>query len=255
MVVKDQLHRTINVISTPKRIVSLVPSQTEFLVDAGLGDRLVGVTKFCVYPKGLKNRATIVGGTKSVKIDIIQSLQPDLVIANKEENLESDIAEIEHITNVWVSDIHNEIEAFNMMESLNQLLGLEFDYSLIKQKMKKLSITREDLGSVLYLIWRNPYMAAGNDTFIDRMLEISGFKNILWDKSRYPEISLEHIKELQPDHIFLSSEPFPFKEKHILELEDLFPNSKIRLVDGEVFSWYGTRMTYAMDYIVQEFYE
>ncbi|SFO22582.1 ABC-type Fe3+-hydroxamate transport system, substrate-binding protein [Algoriphagus ornithinivorans] len=238
----DQLNRTIFLPHPPKRIVSLVPSQTELLVDLDLEDRIVGVTKFCIHPKGLKKSKAIVGGTKNYRFEVIEELKPDLIIGNKEENDQKGIEKLAERFPIWMSDIFKVSDALEMIRSIGELTG-----SQEKAEELSIQISKEFLkpmpgkGRAVYLIWNKPMMAAGRNTFIDEMLRYAGFENVV-AQDRYPELSIEEIKGLDPEWILLSSEPFPFKEKHIKEFEGLFPKKKIKIVDGEMFSWYGSRL-------------
>lgn len=242
------MQRTVEITSTVSRIVSLVPSQTELLVDLGLRDKLVGITKFCVHPAGLKKEVQLIGGTKNAKIDLIRSLEPDLIIGNKEENNQADIEVLEGMLPTWMSDIFNLEDALDMIRKVGAITGTSERASEIISKIQTNFAQLENLKSssktVLYLIWKNPYIAAGPNTFIDAMLSTLGFQNAMQEE-RYPEVKLE---ALNPDLIFLSSEPYPFKEKHIEELQNQFPNSQVVLVDGEYFSWYGSRLIGAPAY-------
>ena len=245
----DQLNSTILLDSKPKRIVSLVPSQTEFLFDIGLEKEVVGITKFCIYPSHWLKTKTIIGGTKNVDVEKVRSLKPDLIIGNKEENTKENIEELREIAPVWMSDIFNLENALEMMNSIGEIVEKQEETQELVDNIKGQfdSFKPENLKlSVLYLIWRKPYIGVANDTFIDDMLKRCGFKNILADQTRYPV--LEKLSELNPDVLFLSSEPYPFKEKHIQELHEIFPNAKIILVDGEMFSWYGSRLSESVDY-------
>ena len=245
----DQLNSTILLDSKPKRIVSLVPSQTEFLFDIGLEDQVVGITKFCIHPSHWLKTKTIVGGTKNVDIEKVRSLKPDLIIGNKEENTKEDIEALREMSPVWMSDIFNLEDALEMMNSIGGMVGKhEVTQELVDNIKGQFDSFKPDnlKLSALYLIWRKPYIGVAKDTFIDDMLKRCGFKNILADKTRYPV--LENLSELNPDVLFLSSEPYPFKEKHIQELHEIFPNAKIILVDGEMFSWYGSRLSESVDY-------
>lgn len=246
----------------PQRIISLVPSQTEFLYDLGLENRIAGQTVFCVHPHEKFTGATKVGGTKKVRYEAIASLNPDLIICNKEENTPEIVETLSRSYPVWVSDIRNIEDACRMMEELGKLLsekhnesGSENDkvekraYDIADEVRKSFG----DLGqnpshTCLYLIWKDPYMAAGKDTFIDSMLAYAGFSNLLPAGSRYPELGLEEIAALKPEFILLSSEPYPFKEKHIAELSSGLPGTKVVLVDGEFFSWYGSRLLNSRTY-------
>lgn len=248
----DQLNRVVKLSKTPTRIVSLVPSQTELLVDLGLRDNIVGVTKFCVHPNKLRKEKTIVGGTKNVHFEKVKALNPDIVICNKEENTEEIVIELEKIAPVWVSDISNISECIEMINRLGEVFevsqsALEIS-SKILSELKAFRAFSEKLPikKVVYLIWKDPYMAAGRDTFINELLELNRFKNLFTDEnSRYPEVREELLR--QADTILLSTEPFPFKQKHVSEIQKEF-KAEVKLVDGEFFSWYGSRMTKAFEY-------
>ena len=251
--ITDQLGRTIVMESPPRRIVSLAPSQTELLYDLGLENEVVGITKFCVHPESWFRNKTLVGGTKKVNLERVIDLQPDLILANKEENTQEDIQALERIAPEWISDIRKLSDALDMIAQVGELVHRAPQAERIIQQIK------DDIASlsapssreqVLYLIWKDPYMAAGRDTFIHEMLEMAGFDNVLKDEqSRYPELSVEDILSLHPDVIFLSSEPFPFIGKHTSEVEGHFPDIEVLEVDGELFSWYGSRMIKAIDYM------
>lgn len=245
----DQMGRTVSIPANPQRIVSLVPSQTELLFDLGLGDRVVGITKFCIHPSEWFKTQTRVGGTKNFNFDIINQLQPDLIIGNKEENYKEGIDLLANDYPVWMSDIYTLPDALAMITAIGSITQTEAKahelVHTIKQGFEALKPPAPR--RALYLIWRNPYMAAGTNTFIDAMLPYAGFNNVV-DAERYPQLTPEAIQALAPDFILLSSEPYPFKDKHIAELQTLVPDAKIRLVDGELFSWYGSRLQYAPAY-------
>ena len=252
----DMMGYPVEVRSRPERIISLVPSLSLLLSDFGLGKRLVGVTKFCVHPSELRQSATVIGGTKTLHMDRIDALEPDLIIANKEENNKDDIERLQMKYPVWVSDIGNADQAIDATRMLGEIVAAGEDGRLILQQIIEnrkdyltMSEAKED--SVAYIIWRNPWMAAGAGTFIDAMLKEAGFRNAFEDHSRYPVFELHTLKELGTDRIFLSSEPFPFKESHKQEFLEWVPKEKIHLVDGEMFSWYGSRMTDAYPYFVE----
>jgi ABC-type Fe3+-hydroxamate transport system substrate-binding protein len=236
----------------PKRIVSLVPSQTELLFDLGLKDEVVGITKFCIHPKEWFQTKVRVGGTKKVNFEKIRSLAPDLIIANKEENTQQEIEDLQKEFPVWISDIQNLPQALEMIGSIGELTGKQEAANRIVDLAER-SFTglagQCSKKRVLYLIWQQPYMSVNQNTFIHDMLDRCGFKNVCETfTDRYPEITAETIVELQPDLIFLSSEPFPFGEKHATEFRLQFPEIKTRLVDGEFFSWYGSRLVQAGSY-------
>ena len=252
---KDQLGNFISLTSEPKRIISLVPSQTELLSDLGLDEEIIGITKYCVHPKSWRESKTIIGGTKKLNIEKIKELKPDLIIANKEENEKKQVKELMQLFPVWVSDIKTVEEALNMIEEIGRITAkekraLEIQNNIREQFSLFKLATASDIHhpiSVLYLIWKNPFISAGTDTFIHHLLAICGLENIIAEK-RYPELSPEKIKALNPSFIFLSSEPYPFRKKHKAELQAMCPSAKIVLVDGEMFSWYGSRLLYAPSY-------
>jgi ABC-type Fe3+-hydroxamate transport system substrate-binding protein len=244
----DQLNRTIFLPNPPKRIVSLVPSQTELLVDLGLRDRIVGVTKFCIHPKGLKKEKTVIGGTKNFHFDKIDVLNPDLIIGNKEENYQEGIERLASKYPVWISDIYTLEDAYRMIQDIGQLTDSSIKASKIISQIKQgLEKGFKFKGSAVYLIWKDPLIAVGSNTFIDSMLDLAGFKNLI-KQTRYPEIDLEEIIKMNPEFLLLSSEPYPFKEKHILFFQEKLPKTKIKIVDGEMFSWYGSRLVLAEKY-------
>ena len=236
----------------PTRIISLVPSQTELLYDLGLRDEVIGITKFCIHPDEWFRRKQRVGGTKNLKIDLIKSLNPDLILANKEENLKEEIEILQNDFNVYVSDISTINEALQMIEDIGTLVhcqqkSIEIVNGIKAEMMTQSRLEKKDKIDALYLIWQNPYMVAGNDTFIHDMMLDAGFNNLV-KQNRYPMMTLEEIKSINPTVIMLSSEPFPFADKHIIEWQMQLPNTKIILVDGELFSWYGSRMLKSFQY-------
>jgi iron complex transport system substrate-binding protein len=238
---KDQMGRTLELENPPKRIVSLVPSQTELLSYFGLEKEVVGITKFCIHPKDWFHSKMRVGGTKNITIQKVVDLKPDLIIANKEENTKEDIELLQEVAPVYVSDINTVEDALGMMKDIGLLTRKEqLAVDLIDEIQEDFEHFPSYSGSVLYLIWRDPYMVCGTDNFISAILKKIGFNNVI-ESPRYREISKEEIMEMNPDYIFLSSEPYPFSEDHLVEFKEL-SDAKIVLVDGEMFSWYGSRM-------------
>ncbi len=226
----------------PLRIISLVPSQTELLFELGLDVEIVGLTKFCIHPNESVKQKTVIGGTKNFRFDVIDKLKPDLIIGNKEENYESGINRLKERYPVWMSDISTLDKAYDMMINLGEVVNRQ---ERAKQLVSKISQSFSELQdfekvNALYFIWDNPKMIAGRNTFIDQMLKLCAFNNLAIN-SRYPEITDLEIESLKPDVILLSSEPFPFNEKHIQSYEKRF-QAKVILVDGELFSWYGSRL-------------
>lgn len=252
----DQMGRKLVLEKTPQRIISLVPSQTEFLYDLGLGDKVVGITKFCIHPDSWFRSKTRVGGTKNVDLEKVRSLNPDLIIGNKEENTEADILELEKIAPVWMSDIYTFEDAFEMMLSIGELCGREEKANAIVQEIRQKTSTFAPLKgapTAMYLIWNEPLMAAAKETFIHEVLTAFGFRNYYENQTRYP--LCDAAQKPHPDYILLSSEPFPFEEKHKIEIAKKYPDSKIVFVDGEFFSWYGSRMLLLADYFESLNYE
>lgn len=250
----DQLERTIELKQTPKRIISLVPSQTELLFDLGLDEQVIGITKFCVHPEHWFRTKTRIGGTKQLHPEKIKQLQPDLIIANKEENVQSQIEELAKDFPVWVSDVNNLNGALEMIESVGEIINKQSKakelIDQIKNGFAQLQTTNYK-PHTCYLIWKDPYMTVGGDTFINDMLNRAGCQNIFEDLARYPEITIEQLRKVNCQLLLLSSEPFPFKQKHVEEIQPLLPDTKIILVDGEMFSWYGTHLVKAPSYFQQ----
>ncbi len=246
----DQLGRKLVLNDKPRRIVSLVPSQTELLFDLGMDESVVGITKFCIHPAVWFESKVRVGGTKNVNIERVKALNPDLILANKEENTQEDIALLEEIAPVWISEINSFEDALNMIRSVGELMGCED--SAQKQITE---ITRAFSNAAiqtrifaLYFIWKDPDYCAGKGTFISSMMEKAGFVNVC-ESLRYPEVGTFDMQ--QPEYILLSTEPYPFKEKNRDEYMNRYPNAKVIVVDGEMFSWYGSRMRMSAAYFKQ----
>lgn len=260
----DQMGRKVTLNGTPKRIVSIVPSQTELLFDLGLCNDVVGITWFCIHPAHHFNATTKVGGTKKLDFERIAALKPDLIIGNKEENEKSQIEELEKHYPVWMSDIKNLDDALLMIKMLGEITekgeeAHELCGRIIDGFAQLYNQTNTVKTRAAYLIWRNPYMGVSSDTFIDEMMKQCGLVNVLKNFSpktkandieslRYPILSIDELKELNPEVVLLSTEPFPFKEKHIAEIGEALPNAQIHLADGEMFSWYGSRLQHSPTY-------
>ncbi len=236
------------------RVISLVPSQTELLSYLGLDKEVIGITKFCVHPTNWFHEKSRVGGTKNLNIGKIHELSPDLIIANKEENLKEQVEELAEKYDVWVTDVDNLSDALQMIEDVGKLTGtspaanklmlqITNSFSELKQ-----SVSLETKIRTAYFIWKDPFMVAAGNTFINDMMNCCGLENIFSEQSRYPQITLEQIKEKDCRLLLLSSEPYPFKIKHVKELQDHLPGIRILLTDGEMFSWYGSRLLMAPGY-------
>lgn len=251
MITKDQLNRTLQLNKTPKRIICLVPSLTEMLVNLGLEESIIGITKFCIYPEHLLKEKEIVGGTKQIHLEKIKTLKPDFILCNKEENTKEIVEQVETISPTYVSDIFTIQDTLEVIKSIGKICNIEIAAAkmideILFKKEKFTQLIKNDIPKkVAYFIWANPYMVVGNTNFIDHLLHLNGFINVYNIEERYPQIKLSNLKET--DYVFLSSEPFPFKEKHKQEIQK-HTKAKILFVSGEAFSWYGSRLTKAFDY-------
>ena len=225
---KDQIGFQHSFEFSPKRIVSLVPSQTELLYELGLEEQIVGITKFCVHPFHFKSTKKIVGGTKQVNSDKISALQPDIVICNKEENTLEMVEELRKICPVWVTDIRTINDNFQMISDFGQLFNRRTEAQKWNDKIKlalaefESFIKEKPLQKAAYFIWKNPYMVAGSDNYINEILKLNHFQNIYEKRSRYPEIEVNKIRlEGDPDIVFLSLQNlFRLRKKMPLKLEE-----------------------------------
>ena len=239
--VKDQLGRTLEISKNPQRVVSLVPSITEYLYALGLENQVIGITKFCIYPEQWFQQKARIGGTKTPDIDKIRALKPDLIIGNKEENRSEDVADLEEIAPVWMSDVNSIEEMYTMLMAIAQMLGKEKEGRVILDQWKKYFQNNKNKGlgqKALYFIWKEPEMVVGTDTYIDAYMRAIGYVNVV-QKARYPLLS--DLQDLNPSVVLLSTEPFPFKEADFGYFKERFPKARIELVSGEEFSWYGVR--------------
>ncbi|MEI3792016.1 MULTISPECIES: ABC transporter substrate-binding protein [unclassified Chryseobacterium] len=231
------------------KVVSLVPSITEALFDLGLSENeVIGRTKFCIHPEKKVKNVPVIGGTKNINIDKIRALQPDLILANKEENIKEQVEALMDDFKVIVTNVETIEDNYYLLKTLGNLFNKEERAQQFNLKIYEV-LEQAKLNSTIkaaYLIWKNPYMTIGSDTFIHRILSEIGFENIFKNRTRYPEIQMENLAEAEV--IMLSSEPFPFKEKHIEEMKAFYPDKKIMIVDGEAFSWYGTHIAKCGDY-------
>jgi ABC-type Fe3+-hydroxamate transport system substrate-binding protein len=239
------------------KIVSLVPSITELLADLGLEEELKGITKFCIHPDHYRETKTIVGGTKNLHLDRIRALEPDLIIANKEENTKEQIESLQAEFRVYLTDINTFDDALDMIRETGKLTGREataesmIDAISLQFEILAGMIVSHSRKKVAYLIWKEPFMAAGGDTYINDMLERTGFENTFKAIHRYPSITIDELRSSALDTILLSSEPYPFRQYHVDQLGADLPGIRIQLVDGEMFSWYGSRMLKAAPYFQQ----
>lgn len=231
------------------KVISLVPSITEALFDLGLTENeVIGRTKFCIHPADKVKNVQIIGGTKNLNIEKIKSLKPDIILANKEENVKEQVEALMTGFKVVVYNTETVEDNYYLVKNLGLLFNKEERAQIFNLKIYEV-LNQAKIHTKIktaYLIWKNPYMTVGSDTFIHNILSEIGFENIFSHKPRYPEIRVEDLAEA--DVIMLSSEPFPFKEKHIAEIKEFYPDKKILIVDGEAFSWYGTHIAKCENY-------
>lgn len=237
----------------PRRIVSLVPSQTELLSHLGLGETVIGITRFCTRPEHWRDEKTIVGGTKKVDVDTVRALDPDLVLANHEENTRADVAALSDVAPVFVTQVKTVTEALDMIRTVGHLTDSTGPTSTLAGKIISRFSRLPDFTPLqtAYLIWREPYMTVGGDTFIHDVMSWGGFENAFGDQLRYPEVALATLAEMNLDLVLCSSEPFPFPQKaeFTQELRDALPNTSVEVVDGQPFSWYGPRLLDTPNYL------
>lgn len=256
MMITDGRGKVVSLSQPPRRIVSLVPSTTESLFALGCGDAVVGITRFCVHPADRLDGLVKVGGTKDLVMERLEALKPDLVIGNVEENTAAMFETIEARFPLYAAFPRTVDDAIADLRAMGRLVGAgaEADRQAdrIVEARQRLRASVTATKTFAYLIWRSPWMAVSGDTFISAMLAEAGLRNGLADaESRYPTIEPAALSEF--DAILLSSEPFPFKERHREELSDLagIPSSRFSLVDGELCSWHGVRMAAAFDWLSQ----
>ncbi|MGQ9863953.1 MAG: helical backbone metal receptor [Bacteroidia bacterium] len=250
--IQDDVGRWVEVPQVPQRIVSLCPSQTETLYALGLRGRIVGRTRYCIHPKGLVEKVAVVGGTKKVEFTVLKALDPDLIIAQEEENTQEIVEKASVVAPVYVTRVRTVSQAIENVYKLGDLTDRREAGAFLAQEITHAWAALPQFPpntSVLYFIWRKPYMVAGGDTYIGDVLRRLGTTNVAASiEGRYPQLSEAQIAQLAPALIFLSDEPFPFREKHKEEVGRLVPSAQIFLVRGEFFSWYGARMLLAPAY-------
>lgn len=248
----DMLGRELIVPAQPQRIVSLCPSITETLFALELDEQIVGLTRYCIHPADKVAAKADVGGTKKLRFEAIDALSPDLIIAEKEENRREDVEQLAEHWPVYVTEVRDISMAHDMMLRLGEVCDRTIQAEQLSLATKTAWQSVPCLPQpqrVAYLIWRKPWMAAGSDTYINDVLQRLGFENVFAGAGRYPEFSGEELSEMQPEQVLLSSEPFPFADRHVEEIRGILPGAQIQLVDGEMFSWYGAHMRPAAAYL------
>jgi ABC-type Fe3+-hydroxamate transport system substrate-binding protein len=254
----DGRGRRVELNAPPRRIVSLVPSSTEALWDMGVGGAIVGVTRYCTHPREALNGVAVVGGTKDVDVSAVAALRPDLVVANCEENTREAIEALEQQEiPVWAAFPRTVDAALADLAALGRLVGrAEVGVAWGRRGRDMREILRERVGTFTFtyawMIWRRPWMAVSDDTFIASMLAEAGGRNALASlEGRFPEVAAEALGAADPDVVLLSSEPMPFSWRHADELAAAsgVPRSRFRRVDGSFASWHGTRMAAGFAYL------
>lgn len=244
MTIKDQAGYQVDITKQPQKIISLVPSQTELLFDLGLDNRIAGITRYCDKPHDKTIHKPVVGGTKDIDMEVIHKLAPDLIIGNKEENDWQQIMSLKKKYPVWLSDISSLEDSLLMIGQTGKITGCSKKAGSIVHAIRKgiAGIKRIPSTNAAYLVWKDPWIAAGGSTLIHDLMSRCGLQNIFTSYSKYPRIN---HKQLEPASIILlSSEPFPFRETHVATMQKQFPAKKIILIDGAIFSWYGSRLRY-----------
>ncbi len=250
----DARDQKVSLPQPPQRIVSLVPSTTESLFALGAGPRVVGVTRFCVHPADQLAGLVRVGGTKQVELDRIEALQPDLVLGNAEENTREIFDAVGARWPLFVAFPRTVDQALDDLLDLGRMLDLEDRAEAAVAGIRAARVAPPPVRRrAVYLIWRDPWMAVSPDTFIAALLAEAGIDIIPLGDQRYPTVTPGQLAALDPDLVLLSSEPFPFKQRHADELAELsgLPPDRLRLVDGELCSWHGTRLRAAFPYLAE----
>ncbi|MBO9593076.1 MAG: ABC transporter substrate-binding protein [Niabella sp.] len=235
------------------KIVSLVPSITELLYTLGLEQEVIGITKFCVHPQSWFRTKARVGGTKTLDLQKIIALQPDLIIANKEENVKEQVEVLAGRFPVLLTDVNDYAGALEMIREVGGQTNREDKAQRLIADIES-AFAHLDTGpavTAVYFIWKDPWMTVGGDTFINDMMQRAGFINRFASLKRYPAVDLNALQAPLPECILLASEPYPFREQHKAALQERYPDVKILLADGEIFSWYGSRMLKAPAYFRQ----
>jgi len=233
--------RLLTLDASPKRIISLVPSVTELLVQWSLSSRLVGRTRYCIAPKWIRATVPEVGGTKDPNFQRILDLKPDLVILEKDENSKNVADQLTGLGISWLAlEIRTVKDCMTAWLILGTQLGAMAQAKARVAELKKLIASKPKAGPrTLTLIWKDPWISAGPDTYVGDLVRCAGFTPI--GAERYPRLSEEDLDALDPDVILLPSEPYRFTKRHAAELQKRFPRAKIHVVDGQAMTWYLSR--------------
>lgn len=246
------------------RIASLVPSATELLCALGLAPWLVARTGFCIHPATELAEVPKIGGTKDVHLAKLRALQPTHVLLNIDENLLATYQALQEWPGVELLVTHpcgpRDVPALvdQCLQAFGELPGVATRAELLLAELAAaLAQPAPPPRSVLYLIWRSPWMTVARDTFISRQLAETGWITLPAldggerGAARYPQLAEADPLWRQADEIWLSSEPYRFAESHLAEVQQLAPQARVRLVDGELCSWWGPRTAEGLAYLRQ----
>ncbi len=233
----------------PRRVVSLVPSLTETLFDLGAGDSVVAITDFCIFPQGLE--LPRVGGTKNPRVDEIRALGPDLVHMNLEENLRRHGKAIESFAPVFVSEPKSVEDVIELIAQLGEIHDRRERASAINDAMRS-QLARMPRNPFTFAcpIWKNPWMWCGGDTYVSRLVECAGGRNLLGDRIRYPQLALEEVMAMRPDVIFLPDEPYLFTQADADEFSK-WCLTPIGPFPGHLFTWHGSRTLLGLQFLAE----
>jgi ABC-type Fe3+-hydroxamate transport system substrate-binding protein len=235
---------------TPERIVSLVPSLTEALFAFGAGEKVVGRTRYCLWPPRAIGKVPTVGGTKKVDVDRVLELEPDLIVAVREENSRENVEKLEESgVPVFVGAPENVEEAIELLRELAERVEAPRSEAVLDPIERVYGRLRNETGGtrrVFVPIWKRPYMSVGSDTYVHDVLHTCGGENVCGYSTRYPIVTLEEVEAAQPEVVLLPDEPYPFCAEDLEEFYELdvpaAHEDRIHLVDGKLLTWYGPRM-------------
>ncbi len=258
----DDLSRAVRIGQPARRIVCLVPSITETLFALGAGEHVVGITDYCIHPENQVCDKLKVGGTKNFFVDKIIDLEPDLVIANAEENRKHQVEKLEEAgLTVFITFPKSVDGCVKMIADMAALCGRETEAQIILSSIREARATAlrrapDPPYRVLCPIWKAPYMTINHDTFVDSVIRNSGGRNVYEDSTdRYPEFTLSEAAARQPDFILLPTEPYHFTEADKAEFYEMGTSTpairdmSIHIIEGELLSWYGPRLSRALQVI------
>jgi ABC-type Fe3+-hydroxamate transport system substrate-binding protein len=222
-----------------------------------VGERVVGRTRYCTQPPRAVGKVAKVGGTKKIDVRRVLELEPDLIVAVKEENSREGVETLaEAGIPVFLGAPETVDGAIQMLRDLGGRVEAPSAADLlvpVERVLKKLRTRRTSTRRVFVPIWKSPYMGVGSDTYVHDVLKVSGGENVCGRATRYPVVALEEIEALRPEVILLPDEPYPFSAEDLPEFYALdVPAAKedrIHLVDGKLLTWYGPRMASSLTQI------